>query len=509
MTTKFITDTKDLRPFINQEFPQDPEQIFSTNFYHKINGTSQLCKEIDENTLKSKMSMAAFVSKHQDKVGVLNMSDCGTGKTRAVLDFLCDLKMIKGQLPPVIVLAPLSILEPAWGGDIDRWTPNLKYQTCYAKNREESALTPADIHLFNHDAIKWLMDIDQTKLRKKFKGGILIVDEFTAFKNMDSQRTQAAINFSRQMSMVIELSGTPMPLTVLDLFTPAMIADGGHRLGKNFYQFRHKVCTPTPLPHNPRIMKWEDKPEARQIIANSLEGMAFRFEAKGVPLNAKRHIQVKLPPKAMKAYKEMLDTDLMFNDDGSAVNAVNAGARFTKLLQLCTGAAYNSNGDIVSFHKERYELVATLVQEVDHSVIGFNWKHERLALEAIFKKQKISYAVIDGSVKVSDRVEIVARYQRGELQTLICHPKSAGHGLTFTKGRRTIWCSATNNAEYFLQYNKRIDRKGQKNETETIMISAAGTKEDQVFEGLFGKVSSQADFLAIFAKQTEKTANIS
>jgi hypothetical protein len=447
---------------------------------------------------ENKGSMMVFNNPDQDRVGVLNMSDCGTGKTRGVLDFLCDLKMSEHGLPPVLVLAPLSILEPAWGGDISTWTPNLTFEPCYAKKRMQSAETKVDIHLFNHDAIKWLMDLDNQHIRDRFKGGILIVDEFTAFKNMDSQRTQAAIKFAQQMSMSIQLSGTPRPLTILDLFTPTMIADGGYRLGNNFYVFRTKVCTSSPMPHNPRLMKWTDRPEANQIVMDKLSGMVFRFKAKGIPLNTRRIVKVKLPARAVKAYKDMLDTDLMFNEDGSPVNAVNAGVRFTKLLQLCTGAAYDSNGDIVSFHKERYELVATLVQEVDHSVIGFNWKHEKEALETIFKKQKIAYAVIDGTVSVPRRVEIVAEYQQGKYKTLLCHPKSAGHGLTFTRGRRTIWCSATNNAEYFLQYNKRIDRKGQINETETIMICAEGTKEEQVFENLFTKVSSQAELLAIF-----------
>ena len=495
----------DLRPHINQDKPATPEQVFSTNFYHKTNGTGSLCKDLDEAKLDQGTNIMVFNSPEQNRVGVINMSDCGTGKTRGVLDFLCDLKMSELlTLPPVIVLAPLSILEPAWGGDILQWTPNLTFEACYAKGRAVSAKMPVDIHLFNHDAIKWLMKPENEELVARFKGGICIIDEFTAFKNMDSQRTQAAINFAKLMCMTIQLSGTPMPRTVLDIFTPALIADDGYRLGQNFYRFRSKVCTPTPLPHNPRIMKWDDKPDAMEYITNQLSGMVFRFEAKDVPLNTKRHVSVKLPKKVMAAYKEMLDTDLMFNDDGSPVNAVNAGARYTKLLQLCTGAVYDQNGDIVSFHKERYELVATLVKEVEHSVIAFNWKHERQALEEIFKKQKITYAIIDGSVKVADRVQIVADYQAGKYMTLACHPKSAGHGLTFTKGTRTIWCSPTTNAEYFLQYNKRIDRKGQTQETETIMIGAEGTKEMDVFDNLFGKVSSQAEMLYIFACQTEK-----
>jgi hypothetical protein len=504
----------DLRPHINQDKPQTPEQVFSTNYYHKTHGSGHLCTEavnpLDGGvvfTEDGEMAGMPFVHPNQTRWGVLNLSDCGTGKTRGVLDFLCDLKM-DGKLPPVLVLAPLSILEPAWGGDIHQWTPNLTFEPCYNKKRLESASIDVDIHLFNHDAVKWLMKPENDKLRAKWKGGILVIDEFTAFKNMKSQRTQAAINLAKEMSMTIELSGTPVPRSVIDIFTPALIADGGHRLGNNFYRFQHKMCTGIPMPHNPRIVKWEDKPDAMYDVTNMLSGMVFRFKARGVPLNTKRHIKVKLPAKALRAYKEMVAMDLMYNEDGTPVSAVNAGARYNKLIQLCSGAVYDSESNIVGFHKERYELVATLIQEVEHSVVAFNFKHERKFLEEILNKLKVTFAVIDGSVNVAKRVQIVEDYQAGKYTTLLCHPQSAGHGLTFTKGTRTIWCSPTNNAEYFIQYNKRIDRKGQVNETETIMVSAEATKEADAYDSLFLKVQTQAEMLSIFACNTEKDANI-
>lgn len=496
----------DPRPHINQDKPQTKEQIFSTNFYHDTFGTSHLKtvevlpEEVEQEGANA--IMMAFKLEGQNKAGALNMSDCGTGKTRAVLDFLCDLK-VNNILPPVVVLAPLTILEPAWGGDVITWTPNLSFVPCYATKRKQSATAEADIHLFNHDAVKWIMQPANEDVLEKFKGCILVIDEFTAYKNIDAQRTQAAINLSKEASMIIELSGTPMPRTVLDIFTPALIADGGARLGNNFYRFRSKVCTPIPLAHDPRIKKWEDKPDALAYITQQLGGISFRFEAKDVPLNTKRYMEIELPPKARKAYKEMLDTDLMVNEDGTPINAVNAGARFQKLLQLCSGAVYNEAGEVVTFHQDRYELVTTLACEVEHAVVGFNWKHERVGLEKAFRKRGLRFAFIDGTVKVPERVQIVEDYQNGYYDVVACHPQSAGHGLTMTKGTRTIWCSASNNAEHFLQYNKRIDRKGQTQETETIMLCAKETKEEEVYKNLFGKVRTQAEMLAIFAGNTK------
>ena len=59
-------------------------------------------------------------------------SDPGTGKTRAVL----DAHVILGGR--TLVLAPLSILEAAWGEDINKFQPHIKYGVAYAKNREKN-----------------------------------------------------------------------------------------------------------------------------------------------------------------------------------------------------------------------------------------------------------------------------------------------------------------------------------------------------------------------------------
>ena len=53
-------------------------------------------------------------------------SDPGTGKTRAVLDAHA---ILGGK---TLVLAPLSILEAAWGEDIRKFQPNIIFGVAYA-----------------------------------------------------------------------------------------------------------------------------------------------------------------------------------------------------------------------------------------------------------------------------------------------------------------------------------------------------------------------------------------
>jgi SNF2 family DNA or RNA helicase len=77
------------------------------------------------------------------------------------------------------------------------------------------------------------------------------------------------------------------------------------------------------------------------------------------------------------------------------------------------------------------------------------------------------------------------------------HPKSASHGITLTKGVATIWASPTYNAEYFEQANARIYRGGQTQTTETILISADGTAEQDVYTALYDKRVNMHNLLEV------------
>jgi SNF2 family DNA or RNA helicase len=182
------------------------------------------------------------------------------------------------------------------------------------------------------------------------------------------------------------------------------------------------------------------------------------------------------------------------------ITAVNASARVKKLLQLVTGAVYTAEGEYKFVHQERYDLVMDLIDVRKHSLVAFNWKHERDHLIELAKSRGFEYEVIDGDVPAHKRKDIVHRYQAGQIKVLFAHPQSAGHGLTLTKATTCIWCSPTYNAEHFQQFNKRIHRAGQTKKTETILISARDTWEETVYKKLDSKLDRMENLLTVLCK---------
>jgi SNF2 family DNA or RNA helicase len=429
-----------------------------------------------------------------------NTSDPGTGKTRSHLDAFNQRAGHKRAL----VLAPLSILESAWRNDAREFTPNLRVSVAYAANRAEAFATNSDIVVTNIDAAKWIAD-----QCKKTKGAFLrefdelIVDECTAFKSHTSQRTKALLDIRHHFQHRRLMTGTPATQSLIDMWSLGYICDDGKRLGENFYRYRDQVCEGKQVGASAHAIRWIDRPGARDVVAASLADITIRFsknECLDLPPNTHITVMTKLPDKVRRMYDQMAKESYLLLNSGD-VSAINAAVRANKLLQICTGAIYDSGKAPHVLHTERYEQVMQLVMERPWAcLVAFNWHHERDELCKLAEAAGIAYAVIDGETPAQKRTQIVEQMQRGELKVLFAHPQSAGHGLTLTRAKSVIWSSPTPNAEFFLQFNARIDRAGQTEKTETIMVAAEETRELQIYEMLQGKVDRVGSLLNLFCQ---------
>jgi len=411
----------------------------------------------------------------------------------------CDAKRM-------LVVAPLSILKPAWGDDIDQWTPELTWGISTAgsdKKRREAFETGCQIVITNHDAVKWLLKPENNSLLYDFD--MICVDEVTAFKNPSSDRSSAIRDLVGMFERRVMMSGTITPNSVTDIWHPVVLLDDGERLGRSFYGFRLQVCTPKQVGPNPNQVKWLDNVGAEDQVAAKIHDITIRYRFEDcidIPENTSRMMYIDLPPRLQASYTVLKDEAILEAESGAIINAIHAGAKYQKLLQLCSGAVYDENGATQVFSTDRSQLVMDLVAERDHTVVAFNWKHQKHELLKLANKMGFAYAVIDGEASRSDREKAVEDFQAGKLKVLFAHPASASHGLTLTKGCATIWASPTNRSELFSQFNSRIYRAGQKRKTETITIAARDTFEEDAYNTLDGKLAAMGSLLDIFQKNT-------
>lgn len=426
---------------------------------------------------------------------IFDMSDPGTGKTSAHL-LAYVMRRAMGDAEKMLISCPKTLMRSAWGNEIETFFPHLSYVYADPGARFDGLKYDPDILIVNTDGVK-----DLAESPKKLLGfSDLVIDESSSYKHAGSQRSKAMKKLSNLFENRYLLSGSPHSGSVTELWHQMLILDGGERLGTSFYHFRNSTQVAKQVGPSANHLKWEDKPEAQEAVFSLINDIVIRHAFEDVmthvPPNHVARYDFDLKPSTMKLYRALEDSCVLQLADGS-ISAVHAAALRTKLLQLASGAVYTDEDKYSVVDTQRYELGADLIEEQDHSVMFFIWRHQREQMERVLAARRIAHAVIDGSTPNRVRDDIVRRYQNGAYQTLLLHPKTGAHGLTLTRGTRCILLSPIYEADLLKQAIHRIYRGAQDKVTNTVLVQARGTVEDLVYERRLHKSTNMNDFLAL------------
>lgn len=324
-----------------------------------------------------------------------------------------------------------------------------------------------------------------------------LVHNCTAFKHHTSQRSKAIGKVAKYFGVRRNLSGSPNPNGMCDLWHQVKLLDDGKRLGPSFFAFRSAICTPVQTGPMPNHVRWEDRDGAEIAVMGLLKDITIRHvleECLDMPENVMYPMEYRLPSRQLAHYLKM-EADAIMQIREHKVAAVNGAVLYGKLQQIASGAVYDENGKHVVVDTGRYELIADLVEQRPHSLVFFQWAHQRDELAAEFEKRGLSFAVVDGESTNRERNEFIEYFQKGFYRVGLLHPKSAGHGLTLTRATTSIWASPTVNAEWWVQANRRAYRAGQTQRTETIVIVAKNTIDEKTFMSCMSKDMKMSNLL--------------
>lgn len=431
----------------------------------------------------------------QDRPRTYDSSDAGTGKTRVAIEAFAA-RRVQGS-GCALILAPRSLLRTAWEEDFRKYAPHLTLSIANAANREAGFLANADVYITNVDAARWLAT-QPASFWSRFQNGMLIVDEATKYKHHTSGRSKAINAIKGHFVYRHLMSGTPRTNSVCDLWHQYYLLDDGKRLGRSFYAFRAATCIARKTGPGKHMVKWVDRPDLADAVAKLIEDITIRHKFEDcidIPPNQLVVRNYYMSTAQVNAYLSLEKEAYALINSEQIITAVHKAALRTKLLQVASGAVYDSDHKYAVVDTSRYELVADLVEEREHSIVFFLWTHQRDLLIKEFESRGLSYALIDGDTTDTALAAIVKHYQAGFYRVLLAHPLSAAHGLTLTRGTSCIWASPTIDLEWWIQGNRRIYRAGQTQRTETIVVIAKGTLEEQVLARLEEKNAEQLDLL--------------
>ena len=160
--------------------------------------------------------------------------------------------------------------------------------------------------------------------------------------------------------------------------------------------------------------------------------------------------------------------------------AANAGVVTGKLQQMASGFVYTDAG-AVFFDDAKFALLDDLLTENQHAntIIVYQYKAELAELQRRYPR-----------ASTLDEPEAIDRWNAGEIELLLVHPKSAGHGLNLQHGgSKIVFLSLPWSLELFEQTIGRLHRSGQKQDVWCYVLMANKTVDEKIYAALHDKKS--------------------
>lgn len=413
--------------------------------------------------------------------------DMGLGKTVSTLTAFSDLQII--DTDKMLVIAPLNVAKDTWADEIHKWE-HLKHLTVSKvlgtpKQRIDALKQEADIYITNKENTKWLCDY----YKKDWPFDMLVVDELSTFKNHSSQRFKALKKKMPLVKRFVGLTGTPSPNSMMDLWAQVYLIDSGERLDKSFTRFRERYFKPTHQVSE-HVFNWELREDAEELIYERIDDVCISMKASdylSMPERIDTVQEVTLSNKERKLYDELERDYILESEDDGDIVAQSGASLSQKLLQLSNGAVYTDEQEVRQVHDRKLDKLEEIIEESQGQpiLLFYNFKHDKERILERFKQ-----AVVLGSDNYKED------WDKGNIEILLAHPASAGHGLNLQQGGHIIvWFGLTWSLELYQQANARLYRQGQDNTTIIHHIMTDNTIEQRVYKALQNKELTQDELM--------------
>ena len=417
----------------------------------------------------------------------------GTGKTASVI-WAVDYLMHVGLLRRVLVICPLSIMKSAWQGDLFKFALHRTVSVAYgnARKRKEIINAGAEFVIINFDGVGIVKD-------EIINGGfdLIVVDEASAYKNAQTSRWKDLRDLTKVIKGLWMLTGTPAAQSPADAYGLAKLVNP-KGVPQFFTHFKDMVMTKVSQ------YRYIPKPTAKHIVHTALQP-AIRFEKRqciDLPPLTFVERDAPLTPQQTGFYK-LLKKEMMIEAAGEEISAVNAATQINKLLQISCGSIYTDTGEVVDFDvSNRLNVVQEIVDECSNKVLIFvPFTHSIMLLEKHLTKNGVTCEIINGSVSVNKRSDVVKQFQeQTNPKVLIIQPQAASHGLTLTAADTIIWYAPCTSVETYLQANARIDRPGQVNPM-TIVHIRGSQVESRLYSMLQNNVAGHKEIIDLYQEE--------
>ena len=427
--------------------------------------------------------------------------DMGLGKTVITLTAIADLEYNRFQVSRALVIAPKKVAEATWQREASKWDHlrHLRFSTILGSEskRIRALNTPADVWVINRENIPWLVEY----CRNAWPFDMVVIDESSSFKNHKAKRFKALTWVRKYILRIVELTGTPAPNGLLDLWAQIYLLDGGQRLGKRITQFRERYFDPDQRGRD-MVYSYKPKDGADHVIRQLIGDICVSMKAEDyitLPDCTYDDIPVVLDTRAKQGCTR-LQREMLVQVDESTIDAGSAAVLTNKLLQLCNGAVYDEQRHAVEIHRCKIDAFLETVEALGgQSVLVFyNFQHDLERIEAALSGSGLRVRRLTGP-------DEEAAWNNREIDILLAHPASCAYGLNLQQGgNHVIWFGLNWSLELYQQANKRLHRQGQASKVIVHHLVVTGGVDEDVIAALNDKCTTQDRLMQALKARIEK-----
>ena len=399
------------------------------------------------------------------------LAPVGAGKTAITLTAMAEM-VRDGHARRWIVLAPKRVCTDVWPVEAPKWAPGLKVAVGVGtpKQRQAAFDSDADVVVTNYDNLPTVAHNCD-----RFDG--IVFDELTRLKNPSGKRFKALEKVIAKLNIRWGLTGSFTSNGLEDVFGQCKIIDQG-LLGRSKGAFlqQYFICI------NRDFGQWTPAPLALEQVMQRIRPATYVLEP--------GEYKDKLPPCHVnelrvsfadrQPYAKMkAEYVVRFGDE--RVIAQNAASVTTKLQQMASGFVYNREGktDSIWFSGHKFDRLEELLAENQraNTIIVYNYQEELAEL-----KRRLPHA------QTIDDANVIERWNRGEVELLLVHPKSAGHGLNLQHGGcHMVFLSLPWSLELYEQTVGRLHRSGQTHDVWVYVMLTEKTIDERIWAALHDK----------------------
>jgi len=408
----------------------------------------------------------------------LVLAPVGAGKTAITLTAMRDL-LREGAARRFLVVAPKRVAVSVWPTEAALWAPTLTLAVAVGTPKQRLAAfnSGAQVVVTNYDNL----DTDLSG----FDG--IVFDELTRLKNPSGKRYKALLKQIEPFKIRIGLTGSFTSNGLEDVFGQCKVVDQT-LLGRSkgaFLQEYFVLINKDFGEWAPRVGSLDRVMQKIKPATYLLEGQSSTTTLYTVPIRFDLNDRV--------PYEQMKKDFVAKFVDAEAI-AQNAAVVTGKLQQMSSGFVYQT--DIVAgddpgkwnttqtpiwFDTAKFDRLEELLNENqrDATLVFYQYREELAEL-----KRRYPHA------QTLDDDNAIERWNKGEIELLLAHPKSASHGLNLQHyANKCVFLSLPWSLELYEQAIGRLHRSGQKRDVWCYLMIGNNTVDEKIWTALRDKRS--------------------